>query len=170
MTHLNPSTTIGCWHPRESPPEPFDSSIQGALLNVTRPIYVIERPQGLAVSQSGTAELCSGSGAAGGGMPLRAFVPPLHPQGLGDRTFRAAHGLRYAYVAGEMANAITSVRMVTEAGRAGMVPSRRSADLNVTQPKEAIDRLRKEDQIDPAVVEDVLRQVDMKPCDLPIEV
>ena len=36
--------------------------------------------------------------------------------------------------------------------------------------EEAIDRLRKEDQIDPAVVEDVLRQVDMKPCDLPIEV
>jgi len=144
MTHLNPSTTIGCWHPRESPPEPFDSSIQGALLNVTRPIYVIERPQGLAVSQSGTAELCSGSGAAGGGMPLRAFVPPLHPQGLGDRTFRAAHGLRYAYVAGEMANAITSVRMVTEAGRAGMVGFFGSGGLMVSEVEAAIDRLQRE--------------------------
>ncbi len=144
MTHLDPSTTIGCWHPQESPPEPFDSSIQGALLNVTHPIYVIEHPQGLAVSQSGTAELCPGSRAAGSGMPLRAFVPPLHPQGLGDRTFKATHGLRYAYVAGEMANGITSVRMVTEAGRAGMVGFFGAGGLMVPEVEAAIDRLQRE--------------------------
>ena len=144
MTHLKTSTTIGCWHPQDSPPEPFDSSIQGALLNVTRPIYVIERPQGLAVSQSGTAELCSGTGAAGRGMSLRAFVPPLHPQGLGDHTFKTAHSLRYAYVAGEMANGITSVRMVAEAGRAGMVGFFGSGGLMVSEVEAAIDRLQRE--------------------------
>jgi len=144
MTHLESSTTIGCWHPQESPPEPFDSSIQGALLNVTRPIYVIEQPQGLAVSQSGTAELCPGARTGGSGMPLRAFVPPLHPQGLGDRTFRAAHGLRYAYVAGEMANGITSVGMVTEAGRAGMVGFFGAGGLMVSEVEAAVDRLQRE--------------------------
>jgi PfaD family protein len=144
MTHLNPSTTIGCWHPQESPPEPFDSSIHEALLNVTRPIYVVEHPQGLAVSQSGTAELCLGTRAAGSGMPLRAFVPPLHPEGLGDRAFKAAHGLRYAYVAGEMANGITSVRMVTEAGRAGMVGFFGAGGLMLSEVEAAVDRLQRE--------------------------
>jgi len=144
MTHLESSTTIGCWHPQEAHPEPFDASIQEALLNVTRPIYVVERPQGLAVSQGGTAELCLGTRAPASGMPLRAFVPPLHPQGLGDRTFKAAHGLRYAYVAGEMANGITSVRMVTEAGRAGMVGFFGAGGLMVSEVEAAVDRLQRE--------------------------
>jgi trans-AT polyketide synthase/acyltransferase/oxidoreductase domain-containing protein len=142
MTHPNPSKNIGCWHAGESPPEPFDASVQAALLNVTRPIYVVEHPQGLAVSQSGTAELCEGAGAAGRGMPLRAFVPPLHPQGLGDCMFKTTHGLRYAYVAGEMANGITSVRMVAEAGRAGMVGFFGAGGLMVPEVEEAVARLQ----------------------------
>ncbi|MCU0592365.1 MAG: PfaD family polyunsaturated fatty acid/polyketide biosynthesis protein [Desulfobacterales bacterium] len=144
MTHIDPSTTIGCWHSQESSIEPFEASIQGALLNVTRPIYVIEHPQGLAISQSGTAELCAGSRAAGSGMALRAFVPPLHPRGLGDITFKTRHGLRYAYVAGEMANGITSVRMVREAGRAGMVGFFGAGGLMVSEVEAAIDRLQRE--------------------------
>lgn len=145
MTHLNPSINIGCWHPAESPPEPFDLSIQAALLNVTRPIYVVEQPQGLAVSQSGTAELCDSVPAAAGGMPLRAFVPPLHPRGLGDGLFKTTHGLRYAYVAGEMANGITSVRMVAEAGRAGMLGFFGAGGLMVAEVEEAVARLQGED-------------------------
>ncbi|MCK7511665.1 MAG: hypothetical protein MZV70_51525 [Desulfobacterales bacterium] len=44
--------------------------------------------------------------------------------------FKATHGLRYAYVAGEMANGITSVRMVTggRQGRHGGVFRRRRPD------------------------------------------
>jgi len=145
MTHHNPSINIGCWYPTESPAQPFDASIQAALLNVTRPIYVVERPQGLAVSQSGTAELCEGTPKAGRGVPLRAFVPPLHPQGLGDSMFKTAHGLRYAYVAGEMANGITSVRMVAEAGRAGMLGFFGAGGLLVPEVEEAVARLQGED-------------------------
>jgi trans-AT polyketide synthase, acyltransferase and oxidoreductase domains len=144
MTDLDPSINIGCWHPGESPPEPFDASVQNALLNVTRPIYVVEHSHGLAIGQDGTAELCAGSPAAGHGMPLRAFVPPLHPSGLGDGVFKAALGLRYAYVAGEMANGITSVRMVAEAGRAGMVGFFGAGGLLPQEVEEAVDRLQAE--------------------------
>lgn len=144
MTDLDPTIDIGCWHAGEFPPEPFDASVPDALLNVTRPIYVVERPEGLAISQDGTAELGARPSAAGRGLPLRAFVPPLHPRGLGDGVFKAAHGLRYAYVAGEMANGITSVRMVAEAGRAGMVGFFGAGGLLPQEVAAAVDRLQDE--------------------------
>jgi trans-AT polyketide synthase, acyltransferase and oxidoreductase domains len=144
MTCRDPSKTIGNWYPGKTPIEPFDASVQEALLNVTRPIYVVEHSRGLALSQDGTAELGAGSLPSGNGLRLRAFVPPLHPQRLGDLSFKAAHGLTYAYVAGEMANAITSVRMVTEAGRAGMVGFFGAGGLMVTEVEAAVDRLQRE--------------------------
>ncbi len=143
MTYPDPLKTIGCWHQGESSPEPFDVSVQGALLNVTRPIYVFEHPRGLCLSHGGTAELGAGSMAAGNGLPLRAFVPPLHPQGLGDAAFKTTHGLRYAYVAGEMANGITSTRMVMEAGRAGMVGFFGAGGLLVPEVEAAVDQLQR---------------------------
>ena len=71
-----------------------------------------------AVSNDGAAILGNG---AGDGHPLLAHVPPLRPENLGDPVFKQAHSLKYAYVAGAMANGITSVRMVEEMGRAGMI-------------------------------------------------
>jgi PfaD family protein len=144
MTRLTPSTIIGCWHPGETPPEPFDASAPEALLNVTRPIFVIEHSQGLALSQSGTAELGAPAKTAGKGLPLRAYAPPLHPQELGEPAFKTAHGLRYAYVAGEMANGITSVRMVTEVGRAGMVGFFGAGGLMPQEVETAVARLQQE--------------------------
>jgi hypothetical protein len=38
--------------------------------------------------------------------------PPLRPEALGDPAFLAAHGLRYAYLGGALANAISSEAMV----------------------------------------------------------
>jgi PfaD family protein len=143
MTHLYPSKTIGCWHPGEARAEPFDASVQGALLNVARPIYVFEHPRGLCLSHGGTAELCAGPMSSGNGLPLRAFVPPLHPQGLGGAAFKSALGLRYAYVAGEMANGIASTRMVMEAGRAGMVGFFGAGGLLVPEVEAAVDQLQR---------------------------
>jgi PfaD family protein len=144
MTRLEPPHIIGSWHPGKTPLEPFDASAREALLNVTRPIYVVERDRGLALSQGGRAELGSISIASGNGLPLRAFIPPLHPRDLGDMGFKSAHGLTYAYVAGEMANGITSVRMVTEAGKAGMLGFFGAGGLLVPEVEAAVDRLQRE--------------------------
>jgi len=145
MTTLNPFKPIGCWHSEGSPPEPLASALQRALLNVSRPVYVVERPDGLCVSQGGTAALGGQAQAGGDRLPLRAYVPPLHPQGLGDPAFKADRGLRYAYVAGEMANGITSVRMVTEMGKAGMLGFFGAGGLMPQEVEAAVDRLQRED-------------------------
>ena len=143
MTHLTASKPIGCWHQGESSPEPLDAAVENALLNVGRPIYVVDRQGGFAVSQTGTAELGRRSTGDDGTLPLHAYAPPLHPEALGDPVFKRTHGLQYAYVAGEMANGITSVRMVMEAGRAGMVGFFGAGGLMPTEVEEAVDRLQR---------------------------
>jgi PfaD family protein len=142
MTLLNFSRPLGCWRQGDSSPEPFDSALQPALLTVGAPIYVIDQQGRLAISQSGTAELGSRSAPAGA-LPLLAYVPPLHPRDLGDPIFKATHGLQYAYVAGEMANAITSVRMVMEAGKSGLVGFFGAGGLMPREVEEAVDRLQR---------------------------
>src|SRR2546430_17193971 len=48
-----------------------------------------------------------------------ATLPPLYPEWLGDRSFTDTHGVRFPYVAGEMANRIATTRMVAAMARAG---------------------------------------------------
>jgi trans-AT polyketide synthase/acyltransferase/oxidoreductase domain-containing protein len=57
------------------------------------------------------------------------FVPPCRPEDLGDSGFRRDHGLRYAYLAGAMANGIGSADVVEAMGRAGMLAFFGSAGL-----------------------------------------
>ena len=73
--------------------------------------------------------------------PVTAYAPPLHPQDLGDPVFKAAHGIKYAYVMGAMAHGITSVEMVEAAGRAGMVGFFGAAGLHPDDIASAIHRL-----------------------------
>jgi trans-AT polyketide synthase/acyltransferase/oxidoreductase domain-containing protein len=144
MTTLNPLKPIGCWHPGDSPPEPLASALQRTLLNVGRPVYVVERPDGLYVSQGGSAALGGQAQAGGDRLPLRAYAPPLPPEALGEPAFKVKHGLRYAYVAGEMANGITSVRMVTAVGQAGMLGFFGAAGLMPAEVETALSRLQSE--------------------------
>ena len=143
MTHLTSSKPIGCWHQGESSPEPLDAAVENALLNVGRPIYVVERQGRFAVSQTGSAELDRRSTGDDGALPLHAYAPPLHPEALGDPVFKRTHGLQYAYVAGEMANGITSVRMVMEAGRSGMVGFFGAGGLMPREVEDAVDQLQR---------------------------
>lgn len=68
-------------------------------------------------------------------------VPAVFPSDLGDSSFRADHGLRYAYVAGAMANGIASVELVEAMGRAGMLGFFGAAGLSLPRVEAAIDRL-----------------------------
>ena len=55
------------------------------------------------------------------GCEIVGTLPPLYPEWLGDRTFCEAHGTRFAYVAGEMANGIATTRLVSAMAEAGML-------------------------------------------------
>ena len=131
--------------------KPFDgpNALKKALLMLNRPVFVIKGENGPVVAENGYAVLSDGSSAGVDeyepvkeGMPLLGFAPRLMPEDLGDPEFRKAHGLKYAYVAGAMANAITSVKMVEEAGKAGMIGFFGAAGLPPSRISKAMDELK----------------------------
>jgi trans-AT polyketide synthase, acyltransferase and oxidoreductase domains len=71
-----------------------------------------------------------------------AWAPSVRPEDLGDAEFRADHGLRYAYVAGAMANGIGSAEIVEAMARAGMLGFFGAAGLPLERVEAAIDRLQ----------------------------
>ena len=75
----------------------------------------------MAVSIDGTITIGGRKPSNSDVLPLIGYTPALHPQDLGDSTFKKTHNIDYAYVVGAMANGISSVEMVEETGRAGMI-------------------------------------------------
>src|SRR4029078_1653267 len=68
-------------------------------------------------------------------------IPALKPENLGHEAFRRDHHLRYAYVAGAMANGIASTRLVAEMGRAGMLSFFGAAGWSLKSVETAIDEI-----------------------------
>ena len=140
-TYARSGAPLGWWKACVSAPAK-SSEIDAALRDLTRPLFVIDGEAGTLEARSdGEAHIGPGSPPAGA-HPLRAFVAPCPPDRLGDEAFRAAHGLRYAYVTGAMANGIASEELVEEVSRAGMLGIFGAAGLGIERVSEAIDRLQ----------------------------
>ncbi|MDB5101871.1 MAG: putative dioxygenase [Cyanobacteria bacterium RYN_339] len=69
-------------------------------------------------------------------------LPPLYPEWLGDRSFNEAHGVRFPYVAGEMANGIASTAMVIAQARASMLGFFGSAGLSPQRVEQGLVEMR----------------------------
>ena len=132
----------GWWTQGDTEPELGDQAVRSALLRVTHPVSLLNLNGLLAVGRGGTITIGNKMPQEPNVFPLDAYAPPLHPEDLGDPQFKKTHNLRYAYIAGAMANGITSVEMVEKAGRAGMVGFFGAAGLSLDQIEAAIDRLQ----------------------------
>lgn len=71
-----------------------------------------------------------------------AVIPACLPENLGDPGFRLAHGLKYAYVGGSMANGISSTQLAMALGRAGMLGFYGAAGQPLEEIEKAIDRIQ----------------------------
>lgn len=76
------------------------------------------------------------------GLSLIGQLPPIFPEWLGDRSFIEQHGLRFPYIAGEMARGISTAKMVASVGRAGMLGFFGAAGLEPLEVAKAIDEIR----------------------------
>jgi trans-AT polyketide synthase/acyltransferase/oxidoreductase domain-containing protein len=137
---------IGWWTSLDSPPEDSRYAVEAALRNVNQTYFVVGAGRHPAVSSSGTAWIGpEGNPPASlrkDALPLRAYLPTLPPRQFGSQGFRRRYGLKYAYVAGAMANGITSVEMVTAMAKAGMIGFFGAAGLNLDRIEDAITRLQ----------------------------
>jgi PfaD family protein len=96
----------------------------------------------MAVSMDGTAVIGDIKPPGSDVLPLIGYAPAIHPKDFGDPQFKKTHNLRYAYVVGAMANGITSVEMVEETGRSGMIGFFGAAGLLINEVEAAIDLLQ----------------------------
>ncbi|HKY63716.1 MAG TPA: PfaD family polyunsaturated fatty acid/polyketide biosynthesis protein [bacterium] len=76
--------------------------------------------------------------------PLWAVLPAMYPEWLGDESFRLAHGLRFPYLSGAMANGIATARLVAAMARSGMMGFFGSAGLSLERVEAAIQEIRRE--------------------------
>jgi trans-AT polyketide synthase, acyltransferase and oxidoreductase domains len=138
---------VGRWTPGRTPPILDPDSISEAVHDLDRPLVFVRTEIGPALAEGGVATLGS-EPSDGDALPIAAIVPAVRPEQLGDATFRADHRLRFAYLAGAMANGIGSVEIVSEMSRAGMLGFFGAAGLSLQRIEAAIERLQRE--LDPA--------------------
>ena len=137
---------LGWWIKGEDKPCLGHDAVYSAIKQVRKPIYVIDAGGQIGIAQGGgvvnTSLTPGDSISQERRFPWIAFVPPLHPASMGSPDFMRAHGLRYPYVVGAMANGITSTKMVEAAGRAGMLGFFGAAGLALPQIEAAIQDLQ----------------------------
>ena len=136
------SNPLGWWQPAQNRPVDGDQALLDAINCVIQPLYLVDRNGRFAVSTDGSVTIGNQEPPGSDVLPLIGYAPAVHPKNLGDPAFKKTHGLRYAYVVGAMANGITSVEMVEEAGRSGMIGFFGAAGLLPAEIEAAIDLLQ----------------------------
>ena len=116
-----------------------EGAVQAALMDLQAPFW-LEQETG---HHDGSRGLFITEGLVPPAKPTsqKAFVPGLPVHQLGDPSFIEDHGLRFAYVAGSMANGIASADMVEAMSKAGMLGFFGAAGLTPLAVEDAINRL-----------------------------
>ena len=133
---------LGWWQPTQNQPANGDQALLEAINRVAQPLFLINQNGKMAVSLEGTLTIGDKKPSGSDVLPLIGYAPAMHPKDLGDPQFKKTHNLRYAYVVGAMAHGISSVEMVEETGRNGMIGFFGAAGLLPDEIEAAIDLLQ----------------------------
>jgi PfaD family protein len=138
LARLSP---LGWWFP-ERLLSIRDPRLRAVVADLTAMVIIVLSSQGLCVAQGGHGSYDESSNGTEG-LPVKAYLPPVQLDALGDPSFLADHGISYPYVAGAMANGIASEQLVEALSRAGMLSFFGSAGLSLDRIDAAIHRLQK---------------------------
>lgn len=75
---------------------------------------------------------------------LLGRFPPLYPENLGGNEFIRAHGARFPYIVGEMANGIATAQMVINAAKVGLFACFGAAGLDVASVEKNLHHIKRE--------------------------
>ncbi len=131
-----------------------DTDIMKALLNLHEPIYLVADSNGKDrwvwggkafinydeqdLDYKGIEHDKSKNESTSEHFKIRAYAPPLPLENLGDSQFKERHQLKYPYIAGAMANGITSVRIVQSMAENGMIGFFGAGGLSLAEVEKAI--------------------------------
>ena len=116
------------------------SELNTALFQIQSPIFVDQSPKGLSVTsypphKGGTFKLKNTAGH------IQAFAPAVTPKMFGEPSFMKRHKLKYPYIAGAMANGISSQDLVTTMAKNGMAGFFGAGGLSIQQIEKQIIQL-----------------------------
>jgi PfaD family protein len=132
----------GWWTPGEEPPVQGVDEIKKALMRISKPLYLVEMEGRTAAANSGSALLGHNAPQGSTLYPITAYAPALPLENLGDKAFKARHQLKYPYIAGAMANGITSEEMVAAMAENGMTGFFGAGGLGVARVEAAMVALK----------------------------
>jgi PfaD family protein len=116
------------------------SAIKNKLLNLNKPCYIVRVAGKIGVTNEGYS--CPTENGKTGQVELLMTSPPMPTHHLGDSSFLASHGVKYAYATGAMAGGIASEEMVIALGKekilssfgaGGLSPDRLETAINCIQ-------------------------------------
>lgn len=113
------------------------NEIQSKLFNIERPCYFVRKGNSIGVTNEGYL-----SEGPNPDVETLTAVPPILPEQLGDPDFLADHKVKYAYMAGAMANGIASEKLVIALGKRNILGSFGAAGLVPARIEKAIDLIQ----------------------------
>ncbi len=114
------------------------ASVQAALLELDQPLQVIANAEGASLTKTGSVQ----PGVNGKSPQFLGVLPAVRLEDLGDEGFRKTYGVKYAYYAGAMANAIASTHLVITLGKAGILSAFGAAGVVPARLESAIQEIK----------------------------
>lgn len=137
LASVEPVLAAPCWQAGSEQPAFGRAAIAALARQIRQPLHVLTGP-------GGERGLGLGGSLGTYGHPVVGTAPAIYPEWLGDRSFTEAHGVRFPYAAGEMANGIATVELVVAMAQAEMLGFFGAAGLGPDRVEAAVDRLSRE--------------------------
>ncbi len=119
------------------------ASTRRRLTGSAEPLARLDVPLWAVAEGRAGFRLVEAQGLTGAPAGAVSWLPPLPARELGGAAFRQAHGLRYAYVAGDMAGGISSPELVCRMARAGMLGFYGAGGVELPRVEEALDEIKR---------------------------
>lgn len=137
-------TALGAWIPSDEPAAFSPSDVAARMQRIREVTHVVRHPSTghIGLAQGGSI---APRAAQHDGVELQwlATLPALYPEWLGDRSFGETHGVRFAYVAGEMANGIATPKLVLAMARANMLGFYGAGGLSFDRVEAGLDEIQR---------------------------
>ncbi|HET6532602.1 MAG TPA: PfaD family polyunsaturated fatty acid/polyketide biosynthesis protein [Actinoplanes sp.] len=131
------------WIPGERVADFSPAGIVEGVRRFREPVHIVRSRAGHEPGLGLGGRLLTPVAGADRGYELLGALPALYPEWLGDRSFNRTHGVRFPYVAGEMANGIATVASVVAMARAQMLGFFGAAGLAMSAVERAVEDLHR---------------------------
>lgn len=142
MFAISVSSPAGWLLPAENDAPDFGAGgVVAALERPDEPVWLVAGGASSAPRIGIVLGGCLTSTPERGAYPVRALMPPVYAEWLGDRGFCEEHGTRFPYVTGSMATGIASPDLVCASARAGFLAFYGTGGLDLAQSERGLDAI-----------------------------